>query len=389
MRHVRLGGAGLAAVVATVVGCGGPGAPPYDPRQNPGRDAGAQGGRVDAGGGGAGNGANQGDGGLLIGSPIVGAAGSPEAPDDFVSQWATLGDADQICAGWHHSCGIREDGHIACWGRNHVGQLDAPQDETFVAIGCGDNNTCGITEDGRILCWGTNDFGQLEAPTDGVYTEVDCGEVHCCAIDEAQHITCWGAGGPDGNRMPPDYAQASPPAGSFRGITTGKAHSCAIEVDSDRVRCWGAYGQTGDCFPPRSAQCGQANAPPGTFTQVAAGFTHSCAIDTAGALVCWGQGRTTGSCDPYSGAVDYACGQAAPLDGTFEKVTAGDFHTCVIDDALELHCQGRAASIGNPPPGTYSQVSGGAEHSCAIRRNGVPVCFGNASDGQTSIRNFP
>ena len=70
-----------------------------------------------------------------------------------------------IAAGMFHSLALRQDGRIACWGRNDEGQ--APPggvDGDFVAIAAGEVHSLALRRDGNIACWGYNDNG--EAPAD-------------------------------------------------------------------------------------------------------------------------------------------------------------------------------------------------------------------------------
>ena len=57
-------------------------------------------------------------------------------------------------AGWSHTCGIRTDGTVTCWGDNTHAQADPPPGE-FNAIAAGGTHSCGIRTDGTITCWGT------------------------------------------------------------------------------------------------------------------------------------------------------------------------------------------------------------------------------------------
>jgi Alpha-tubulin suppressor and related RCC1 domain-containing proteins len=89
----------------------------------------------------------------------------------------TLPKAVAVAAGGWHSCALLEDGRIACWGANGVGQLGngSTTNRTTpvivanigttlpkaVAVGLGLSHTCALLEDGRIACWGYNYYGQL------------------------------------------------------------------------------------------------------------------------------------------------------------------------------------------------------------------------------------
>ena len=77
---------------------------------------------------------------------------------------------------YEHSCAIRFDDTITCWGLNNNGQADAPSGKHMNVIG-GRNHSCAIRFDDTITCWGSNRQGQVDAPS-GKHKIVAAGWYH-------------------------------------------------------------------------------------------------------------------------------------------------------------------------------------------------------------------
>ncbi|HJX66723.1 MAG TPA: RCC1 domain-containing protein [Polyangia bacterium] len=68
-----------------------------------------------------------------------------------------------VSAGGDHTCGMKTDGSIACWGDNTYGQA-TPSMETLASVSAGGYHTCGLRNNGTVSCWGGNGFGQAQTP---------------------------------------------------------------------------------------------------------------------------------------------------------------------------------------------------------------------------------
>jgi alpha-tubulin suppressor-like RCC1 family protein len=79
-----------------------------------------------------------------------------------VSNAPTDSTFSQVSAGTKHSCAIRSDGYLTCWGYDYYGQVsDAPTGITFNHISAGEEHNCAISSLGKIYCWGNADYGVL------------------------------------------------------------------------------------------------------------------------------------------------------------------------------------------------------------------------------------
>ena len=254
-----------------------------------------------------------------------------------------------VTAGRDHTCALRTDATITCWGYNGYGEADAPNG-TFNAVTASGNHTCGLRTDATITCWGYNGSGQADAPN-GTFNAVTAGLDHTCALRTDATITCWGYNG-DG--------QADAPNGTFNAVTAGWRHTCGLKTDAT-ITCWGHNDY------------GQADAPNGTYNAVTTGFYHTCALRTDATITCWGWN-------------DY--GQADAPNGTFNAVTAGYRQTCALRTDATITCWGfNGDGLADAPNGTFNAVTAGWRHTCGLRTDATITCWGHNGYGQADAPN--
>ena len=128
--------------------------------------------------------------------------------------------ARDVALGTGHSCVVRLNGEIACSGQNNLSQLGdgltvnraffastSGGGGTYTAISAGSDHTCALRADGSVWCWGANSLAQagqapssvpLVVPTQvsalssGV-TDLDSGSYHTCVLKAEGTVWCWGA----------------------------------------------------------------------------------------------------------------------------------------------------------------------------------------------------
>ena len=91
-----------------------------------------------------------------------------------------------------HTCGVRTDGTVACWGSNSYGQATPPAG-TFSQVSAGGYHTCGVKTDATLACWGYNDFGQATPPA-GTFTDVSAGDEYLLRCEDRRCCTLLGIG---------------------------------------------------------------------------------------------------------------------------------------------------------------------------------------------------
>jgi alpha-tubulin suppressor-like RCC1 family protein len=178
-----------------------------------------------------------------------------------------------VDTGQGHTCAIRLEGALYCWGRNTQNQLgDVDSDQVrepiqvgtgsdWLAVEAGQNHTCGVREDRYAYCWGENNG-------------IDTGDGAPLGIPGAALLET------------PTRVDG---AGDVSVLRTDTFHSCAVTRDA-RFLCWGRNieGQLGlgdDAIreTPTLVGSGYGNAAVGRFT--------TCAVREGGSLECTGDNR--------------------------------------------------------------------------------------------------
>ena len=171
--------------------------------------------------------------GFLVACLLVGLAVAPTpvaaADPAWVATYTSSAPVAAVSAGEVHTCAIRTDGTLACWGSDDYGDMQPPDGGTYTAVSAGDSDgyTCAIRTDGTLACWYTS--GPSETRPAGTYTAVDVSEDWgtACAIRDDGTLACWGFPGGD----------VAPPAGTFTAVSMAAEFACAIRTDGT-LACW-------------------------------------------------------------------------------------------------------------------------------------------------------
>ena len=285
--------------------------------------------------------------------------------------------AKDVSAGGSHSCAIRNDGTVWCWGRNDFGQLgdgtatdsDVPVEVVGVSgavkVAAGDLHTCALDDMQQVWCWGRNDFGQL------------------------------GDGTTSDSRAP---VRARDLTGVAQ-LSVGTNHACALRGDAS-VTCWGANedGQIGD--GSTTARSTPTTVMGLAAVEVIAGYEATCAVTTDGGAQCWGENNDgelgVGDTMPHprpTPVVDIADAVSAAVGDNFTCVlTAGGFVFCSgLNDEAQLG-NGTFNSSSRPVlthiPVRAISIDAGPNHACVRDEIDGTWCWGVANDGRTLDASF-
>ena len=341
----------------------------------------------------------------------------------------------QISAGHTHTCGVTNSGAAYCWGENDAGKLGTGEGPgsanraspaavlggiVFEQISAGGWHTCGVTPSGVAFCWGNGFYGTLGTGSTGssntpypvagglLFKEISAGLRHTCGVSTSGTGYCWGWNydGQVGNGSVTGYTNPgllvpTAVAGglTFARISAGDYHSCGVTA-SGPAYCWGSNirGELGNGTSGAADKVLTPTLVLGglSFQQISAGFAHTCAVTSSGLGYCWGA-NDNGALGDGTGAQRNLPALLGRLTLSFDRLSAGGYHTCALTPTDKAYCWGAdysgqlgdgtsivsrlnpAAVIGGL---TFDQISGGYNHSCGLTINGAAYCWGNNSSGQ-------
>ncbi|HRI64102.1 MAG TPA: EGF domain-containing protein [Polyangium sp.] len=225
----------------------------------------------------------------------------------------------EIAAGFNHTCAVRQDGTLWCWGRNASGQLGdgttttrpdpkqviLPDPLGWLDVHASGDFTCGMRTGGELYCWGTNTVGQLgqmdtmspvSSPklVPGTFANVDVSANHVCGVRVDGTLWCWGRNASGelgmGNTASPVLGPTQVGTGTnWQRPYLGQGTSmCATQMDGS-LHCWGtgSFGQLG--LGNTSSFTSPQKVPNlDTWKSASIGVEHTCGITQGGKLACWG-----------------------------------------------------------------------------------------------------
>jgi alpha-tubulin suppressor-like RCC1 family protein len=376
----------------------------------------------------------------LLGLFAPAAPVSADASDTGASNRAV---ASTLSLGGSHACYVA-NGSVYCWGSNSQGQLGRdPNDagdpvtrsavplvvpglSNVTAVAAGALHTCVLRSDTKVYCFGQSGTAVGNISSGITYvpnlvltgaTGITAGGNHSCAVLTGGSVRCWGNGfnGELGNGAtgstptPVEALDGTDPAVS---VSAGSAHTCAV-LQSGAVKCWGQNneGQLGNGTSGGTSttpvdvivSTGGTQALLGNAVSVSAGSSHTCAVTSAGGAYCWGSnmyreiGNNVSSARETIGAAVVASpGSGSPITNA-AGISAGTYFSCVLRTTGAVACFGDNSSgkVGNGDAGSSADtgpvtvgnvtsaqvVTTGSDFACAMSVSTI-WCWGNSSAGR-------
>src|SRR4030042_4700397 len=223
-------------------------------------------------------------------------------------------------------------------------------------LSAGDYHTCILKSNGNVDCYGRNDQGQAADYMGGDAVGVSVGLGHTCVLKSNGNVDCYGY-----NVLGSDYL-----GGDGVGGVAGDDHTCVLKSNGN-VDCYGnnTWGQAAD-YMGANAVCHACSAPPvsaPTLTSPANGATGISTTPTRewnyvlratlyDAMICLDSGCTTGGIRFASvkGRQWIVTPPLNPNTTYYWKARAGN--SCgSFDSAL------RSFTTQSSPPGAFSKIS--------------------------------
>ena len=331
-----------------------------------------------------------------------------------------------VVVGDNHTCALRANGSVMCWGLNTEGQLgindpltryslypvEVPGLTDATAIAAGSNITCVIKRDQTIACWGYGYHGDNAnvyvrwAPANASsmrdVVEIAVTNLGTCAKDTRGTLMCWGYNSDyddywmpiparqSGNTFYPRiYMNSDVKTFAIRNVDRSR-RMCVLRYDG-RLTCMGANhdGALGLGFTSNYSHQGYSVVGLGNFVEkFALHYNGGCAILTDGTVSCWGMGNNTAYNHAVSERMVEIYGSTASRfyfkgeSGTIYAI--GDNTNGVLGIGTVVHPWNFMTAI----PEIYNAVkvagpnSGPSQHGCAVLQSGRIRCWGHNPYGQ-------
>jgi alpha-tubulin suppressor-like RCC1 family protein len=256
------------------------------------------------------------------GPPMLACALGQESPvaDRRPRQVAAISDAVDVKTSGEQSCALRRDGTVWCWGQDDyraVGRPGTPPSSMWTCyldpqpvagvadilqIALSDCHSCALRRDGTVLCWGRVGGQDTSTPIAfgglGQVRSIAAAQEATLAVREDGGVLTWGDndygvlglgyGAPNKHDI---VATPTPVAGVTAIGASGSYGTLCVLLSDGRVGCSGSNyaGQLGDDTPDLDAHPTFKPIPEvAGVVAVDTGTWGSCGQRSDGSFLCWG-----------------------------------------------------------------------------------------------------
>lgn len=333
----------------------------------------------------------------------------------------------RVVAGGTGTCVLPLEGGVLCFGLDGrpptstpFEELAAPRripgldDAVAVAVNLSEHS-CALRRDGRVACWGHDGYNALgddrpdtprregegsfqTTPRDvpGIHDAVSIavGAASSCATLRGGSLRCWGrAAGVDIDQPEPARTVTTIPIDDVV-LTALDFHNCALRADGT-VACWGpnSYAQLGTGTPSTTSPGPVVVPSLENAISISVATFHSAAATATGRAVWWGRDPVVRASEvnPQRQDIYRKATEISGFDHVIATAAAEDL-TCLLDREEGVVCMGDAVNgwarwrRGQPPvhvPETRGAVAltCGSMHCCVITSAGRPACWGSNGFG--------
>lgn len=303
-----------------------------------------------------------------LGNNAMADSGVPVAVVD--SNGSNVSGMTGVSAGEVHTCALALTGSIYCWGAGGVAASDTDRllgtgtadgsttlgtavinYTDFIEVKAAEGHSCGVRADRSVVCWGLNADGRLGNATmvspgapalvtgSATASTLTLGQTHSCLSDGAGNAKCAGSDASlqlgdsaaiTANQSTPVAVTNLTAAAALSGvleIKSGLTSTCARKADKTLV-CWGE-GSAGELGNAAVADSGipvtVSNVTQAVHLSEGWAAGHHCSVDQLGKIFCWGDNTVNGDGKMGSGpSAGYN-----PL-GTPAELTV-DYLACPVD----------------------------------------------------------